>query len=71
MGVDIHNFKVICQFCGKTGLIDFSRPSKETGWVIGWWVEPGWEEPGWKDFEYYLCIHCADEYDEEGKKEER
>ncbi len=69
MEADVHNFRVICQSCGKIGIIDFSTSSKETGWVVDCYA-PGWREDRWQHFEYYLCIDCVDKYDEEAEKGE-
>ncbi len=59
MEPDIHNFRVVCQSCGMTGLIDFSKPTEESSWVIGC-CEPRWENFRWEYFEYYTCMNCAE-----------
>jgi len=32
--VDTHNFKVICQRCGKTGKVDFYKPCRENDFIL-------------------------------------
>ena len=46
---DTHKFKVICQRCGKTGIIDMDKTSDENGFVL---------EIGIDGVEYYLCLRC-------------
>lgn len=56
MDIDYQHFKVICQNCGKTGVIDFAKPQKENEFMRRF----GRDRNGNK-FEYYMCKNCFSE----------
>ena len=57
--VDYHRFRVVCQKCGKTGIVDTYKPVGERGFFRRMDERRGkkWQEPV---LDYYLCAECME-----------
>lgn len=55
---DSANWRVVCQRCGKTGVLDNDKPN--VSWYLHWYIM---KSTDWNDIEveYHLCGSCEQE----------